>query len=199
MEKITRKEQKQRTRQGLVEEATRLFARRGISVTTTADVAKALDVSHGTLFVHFPTREDLILAVIEQFGERLSAELGRRLVSELSLQRMLKVHLSVLSDYEDFYLRLISESQSLPPAVRSLVYAMNSSLSYRFHRAAEELMQNKEVKKMKQVPFFTTWMALLHYYILNRDLFAEQTPILKHKGEEILKLFFSLITTQGEK
>jgi AcrR family transcriptional regulator len=193
MEKITRKEQKERTRQGLIEGATALFSKKGISNTTTADIAKYLDVSHGTVFVHFETREDLILAVVDQFGERLSKELGSRLESDLSLKEMLKVHVSVLADFEDFYMRLISESQALPAEVRSIVFAMNASLSYRFYRAAQALMKEGSVKKMDQVSFFSTWMSLLQYQILNRDLFSEKTPILKHKGDEIIRHFFLLM------
>lgn len=193
MEGITRKEQKERTRASLIQKATLLFAQNGIGATTTADVAKSLSVSHGTVFVHFPTRDELILGVVEQFGERLSDELKKKLSDDLSLKEMLRAHLNVLSDFEDFYLRLISESQTLPPQIRSLVYAMNSSLSYRFYRAAQKLMKDGSIKKLEQAQFFTSWMALLHYLILNRDLFSEKTPILKHKGEEILRLFFSLI------
>ena len=65
MELLSRKEQKEKTRLGLVRSAEVLFAKHGISRTTTADVAKTLRVSHGTVFVHFPTRDDLILAVVE--------------------------------------------------------------------------------------------------------------------------------------
>jgi AcrR family transcriptional regulator len=193
MEKITRKEQKEKTRAGLILEAEALFAKRGISHTTTADVAKAMEVSHGTVFIHFPSREDLILAVVERFGERLSAELGKRYSEELTLREFLKTHVSVLSEFEDFYLRLISESQSLPVQVRSILYAMNSSLSYRLFRAAKEQMKEGSVKKIDQPAFFNTWLSLLHYHIQNRDLFSEKTPILKEKGEELIRHFLHLI------
>jgi AcrR family transcriptional regulator len=193
MEKLNRQEQKARTRQGLVNKATELFARQGIASTSTAQVARSLRVSHGALFVHFPTREELLLAVVDQFGARLGKELGRRIESHLTLEEMLEVHLSVLADFEDFYARLIAESESLPPEVRSQVYAMNASLSYRFHGAAEARMKKGELKKLDQVSFFRTWMALLHYHLLNRDLFSDELPILKHKGGEILRLFLTLI------
>lgn len=193
MEKLSRREQKEKTRLGLIDEALSLFARRGITATTTADVAKALEVSHGTVFMHFPTRDDLVLAVIDTFGARLSAELGRRLNNEMPLRALLRAHLSVLAEFEDFYLRLVTESHALPSALRAQVYSMNASLSYRFHRAAREQMKTGEFKQLAQVPFFSTWMALVQYHVMNRDLLCEDTPILKHKGEEILRLFTQLI------
>ncbi|MCC7404064.1 MAG: TetR/AcrR family transcriptional regulator [Bdellovibrionales bacterium] len=195
MEKMTRKEQKEKTRAGLVGQAETLFALNGISSTTTADIAKALKVSHGTLFVHFSTREDLIKAVVDEFGEKLSTALGARCSSDLKLRDLLKAHLSVLAEYEDFYMRLVSESQSLPPHIRSILYSMNASLSYRFYRAAKAEMDKGVIKKMTQVHFFNTWMGLVHYYILNRDLFSERTPILVEVGEDLLRHFFHLIKT----
>lgn len=195
MEKATRKIQKERTHAGLVEHAKRLFSEKGISATTTADIAKALRVSHGTVFVHFSTREQLVQAVVEKFGEALSAELGARLSSHLTLKEMLQVHLAVLAEFEDFYVRIVAESQSLPPQIRSFIFAMNASLSYRFFRAAQQAMKNGEIKPMAQAPFFNTWLSLLHYHLLNRDLFSEKTPALKHIGGDLIQHFFLLIKT----
>lgn len=195
MEKITRKEQKEKTRSGLVGQAEILFALNGISSTTTADIAKALKVSHGTLFVHFPTRDDLIKAVVDEFGEKLSGTLGARFLVDLKLRELLKAHVSVLAEYEDFYMRLVSESQTLPPHIRSIFYSMNASLSYRFYRAAKVEMDKGLIKKMTQVHFFNTWMGLVHYYVMNRDLFSEKTPILTEVGEDLLRHFFHLIKT----
>lgn len=195
MLKRTRKEQKEQTRTGLVDRAEALFAKNGIGTTTTADVAKALRVSHGTVFIHFATRDQLVLSVVERFGERLAAELESKLSEGLSLTQLLRAHLSVLAEFEDFYLRLISESASLPAPIRSIVYAMNASLSYRFFAAAKEGMASGKLKKLDQATFFNTWMALLHYNIMNRDLFADKTPILSEAGEDILRQFLTLVKT----
>lgn len=195
MEKLTRKEQKEKTRSGLVEQAEHLFAKKGIAYTTTADIAKSLKLSHGALFVHFQTRDDLIKAVVDEFGERLSSSLGKRFSEDLSLKELLKAHLNVLAEFEDFYMRLISESQVLPPHIRSIVYSMNASLSYRFYRAAKVEMASGNIKKISQISFFNTWMALVNYHIMNRDLFSEKTPILNEIGDELLRNFYFLIKT----
>ncbi len=192
---MTRKEQKENTRAGLVAQAETLFSLNGIANTSTADIAKSLKVSHGTLFTHFSTREDLVKAVVDEFGERLSVALGQKCASHLKLKDLLRAHLSVLAEFEDFYMRLISESQQLPPHIRSIVYALNASLSYRFYRAAKPEMEKVLIKKMTQVYFFNTWMGLVHYQIMNRDLFSEVTPILNETGDDLLRHFLNLIKT----
>lgn len=195
MQKQTRKEQKETTRLAIIRKAEQLFAKSGISATSTADVAGESGISHGTVFIHFPTREDLILAVFDQFGERLNTELGRRCSTEMSLKELLKTHVAVLADFEDFYLRLIAESQALPVQVRSQLYAMNASFSYRFFRAAKPLMKDGSIKKFEQAAFFNTWLAILHYHIMNRDLFSETFPILTQKGDDLIRHFLTLIKT----
>ncbi len=126
MQTVTRKEQKERTRAALVEQAESLFAKNGIANTSTAEISKALKVSHGTLFLHFPTRDDLILGVVDEFGARLAEALGKDCSADLKLRDLLKGHLTVLSQFEDFYLRLISESPNLPPHIRSIVFSINA-------------------------------------------------------------------------
>ncbi|WP_232663865.1 TetR/AcrR family transcriptional regulator [Pseudonocardia sp. TRM90224] len=53
---------KQLTRLALVDAAVRLFTERGYERTTVADIAEAADVSARTFFLHFPTKEDVLLA-----------------------------------------------------------------------------------------------------------------------------------------
>jgi AcrR family transcriptional regulator len=69
-----KQERAARTRVEIMEAAITLFARRGILATTMAELAKAIRMTPGALYWHFPTKEDLLLAAIEELHERFLSE-----------------------------------------------------------------------------------------------------------------------------
>jgi AcrR family transcriptional regulator len=74
--RITRAEQRERTRAAIVARAGRLFLRRGIDRTSLDAVAAALGLTKGAVYAHFPSKGALIGAV---------AELGKDTVSLLDV------------------------------------------------------------------------------------------------------------------
>src|SRR5947208_583464 len=114
MQAATRQEQKAATRDRLVNAAMSLFARKGIVQTTTADIARSIRMSHGVVFLHFPKRDDLVIAVIDEFGRRLAVEFRQALEQDLGLRAVLQAHLRVLAEFEPFYARLVIEARLLP-------------------------------------------------------------------------------------
>jgi AcrR family transcriptional regulator len=66
-----RERKKQQTRAHIAETARRLFVERGFDAVTVADVAREAEVSAGTVFNYFPTKEDLFYSGMELFEERV--------------------------------------------------------------------------------------------------------------------------------
>ena len=71
-----RKEQKDLTRERILEAATRLLADSGYASLRVAAVAKEAGVSLGGQLHHFPTKDDLVLAVLERLSIQI-IELAR--------------------------------------------------------------------------------------------------------------------------
>jgi AcrR family transcriptional regulator len=69
-------ERGQATRAHLIEVATRLFATDGYDGTSIEAVLAESGVSRGSLYHHFPGKEVLFLAVLEDLGTRLGAEMA---------------------------------------------------------------------------------------------------------------------------
>ena len=66
-----RERKKRRMRELIADTARRLFAERGFDAVTVAQVARAADVSEGTVFNYFPTKEDLFYAGMHAFEVEL--------------------------------------------------------------------------------------------------------------------------------
>lgn len=74
--RITKKQQAERTRRQILDAATRLFARRGFTQTTTQDLARAIGMTPGVMYWHFASKEDVLIAVLDGLERRLEAELA---------------------------------------------------------------------------------------------------------------------------
>ncbi len=191
---MTRIAQKQKTRTDILDVAAGLFTIQGIAATATADIAKACGLSHGAVFVHFKTRDDLVLAVIDSFAVAMAGAFEAAVENEVSLEGVLGAHVRTLARYEDFHFRLLTELYALPASVRGTLFAVNAAVSQRVFDAASPLMEKGALKKMTRPVLFNTWMALVTYNITNRDLLSSRTPILEAKGRELVNYFISLVS-----
>jgi len=61
------------TREKLIEAARNLFWEQGYSATGIAQILKAAGVNSGSLYHFFPTKEDLLLAVLEWYAANMDA------------------------------------------------------------------------------------------------------------------------------
>ena len=73
-----RERKKQRTRESIVTVALELFAERGYQQTTVAEIAEAAEVSKGTVFAYFPSKEDIVFADTAPVCEDLLRQLRDR-------------------------------------------------------------------------------------------------------------------------
>lgn len=72
---VTKKEQAERTRARIINEAIRLFSRKGFASTSTKDLSTAIGMTQGALYWHFADKDALLTAVLENLQGRLSQEL----------------------------------------------------------------------------------------------------------------------------
>lgn len=195
--KTQRQIQKEQTRRHLIETAIEQFARRGLTTTRTADIAEAAGVSHGTVFVHFPTQEALLNAVIEEFGARVSLRLHELAACNNSFRDVLEAHLKGLTEFEAFYTRLVIEGRLLPESARNAFTMIQSTISFHLSQAAEKEIEEGTIVPQPIHLLFNTWIGLIHYYLANGDLFAPEESVLERYGQELLEHYMRLIASKA--
>ncbi len=191
-----RTRQKALTRRRILETALSLFAERGITATRSNEIAEAAGIAHGTLFLHFPTQEALIVAVIEDFGSGLCRRLHELSVQGDGLKAMLEAQLRGMAEREAFYARLLAETSLLPGAARIALIMIQSTISFHIARAAESGMLEGRITRQPVHLLFNTWMGLVHYYISNRELFAPGGSVLENRGPELVEHYMGLIAAR---
>jgi AcrR family transcriptional regulator len=77
-----RERKKARTREALLEAGLRLFTEHGFTETTTQAIAAEADVSQRTLFRYFASKEDIVLAVVDDAEEAFRLQVAARPAAE---------------------------------------------------------------------------------------------------------------------
>ncbi len=190
----SRRARKARTRARLIAAAQRVFARRGILATSTADVAAAARVAHGTVFVHFPTRDDLVLAVLEEIVIRVPARVRElALQTQPSLRDVLNAHVRAIAEQERLYSHFVVERPQLPSATRTRLVILQSAVAYVFRDAARREIIAGTLRDLPLGLLFNTWLGLLHHYLCNRDLFSTGSSVLAERGPRLMDHFLGMV------
>lgn len=192
-EAVTRVERKRQTRVHLIETALDLMAERGIAATRTIDVAERAGVAHGTVFVHFPTRDDLVAAVVGEHAIRIGRRLHELAGEGVSVRDVLGAHLEGIAEHEAFHARLVTEGPLLPSYARATLLGIHSAISAHLSEAAEWGMDAGEIRRMAVPLLFNTWLGLVHHYIGNRELFAPGESVVARWGPILLDHYLGLI------
>ena len=75
-------ERRETTRRALLRAAQELFVERGYRETAVSDIVRAAGVSQGTFYLYFPSKIDIVLALMEIGSHRLQDIARHRLASE---------------------------------------------------------------------------------------------------------------------
>jgi AcrR family transcriptional regulator len=169
----TRQRQKRQTRAAILRAALAVFLDGGFRAGSTEEIARLAGVAHGTMFVHFPTREDLLVAAVEAAAGSAAAETRQSLQGARSVKAVLRAHLAVIARDEDLFAHLARESFALPARARAVVIDINSAVSQ--HLGANAFV-------------FNLWLGLLNHRLQNRDLFPPLGPELADQFVKTLHL-----------
>lgn len=131
-------------REQLLEAAARLFVEKGFSATSTRDIARVSGMLPGSLYYHFPSKEDLLVAVYEEgvsrIGQSVDAAIARVGADPWArLEAACAAHLAMLLGESDFA-HVIARVQpgDVPGAEASLI-DLRKEYEARFKRLVADL------------------------------------------------------------
>ena len=200
-----RVENKEKTKQAILEAALKLFAEKGFYQTTTKAISRKAGIAEGTLFNYFPTKEDLALYFFEQ---ELDAVIEwykhdsriRRAALHEKLFAIIQQSLDRLSPYEEFlgavYLRSLTPTSKLSP------WNLQSQERHvRYLRFIRDILAEAETDE--EIPCFGDFgayafglfhMAMITHWLQDRSRGKEQTLALL---DRCLKLAAHFLRNKG--
>lgn len=113
----------------IMQAARRVFRERGYAQASTAEIAAQAGVVEGTLYRYFPSKQDLLIKVVEAFYERIFADYERQLQGVRGTWNRLRFliwkHLSVIHGDPAMCRLIVHELRPSPQYRRSSVYKLN--------------------------------------------------------------------------
>ena len=186
--------QKEATREHIIRTAMAVYTAEGFSAPTIT-IARKAGVAHGTIFVHFPTREDLLLHALERFIDDMGKKLHCLSAANGTIEALLRAHIGIIGENEKLYRNLIMDASSLPLDIKNELVALNSVTARHFEVAVQRDIQDGKVKEQPIHILYNAWIGLVHYYLQNSELFAPggKSVIKQYKGE-LVSGFMKLIS-----
>lgn len=128
----------------IIEAAATVFRRKGYHGATMAEIAAAVNLTAGSLYHHFPSKQDLLIAVLETGLGRITRQV--RAVVESShysaadrLRRIVAIHLRSQIDNANIAAAVIFEGRALldVPDVRDQFVAQRDALETLYRQVVE--------------------------------------------------------------
>jgi AcrR family transcriptional regulator len=185
--------QRESTHRQLLQAGLRVVAARGFAGATTAAIAEASGKAHGTVFVHFRTRDALVAELVAEIGRAMSRGLADISTDTPGLSEVLDAHLGALAEHEVLYARLLREATTLPPAARARVFALQSGIAWRLRAALARDVARGAARSMDPVALANIWIALTNHYLMNRDLFAPDSSVIAARGAELKSQLLAIV------
>jgi len=156
----------------LVRESARLFREKGFDATSVRDIAAATGLQSGSWVYHFPTKQEILAAVMEeglqQALERIEA-IGREpLTPREHFRALVHTHLhTILSPGQDFIPVLLYDWRSLEAKARPRVVALQKRYEAVWDRVIEQLQSSGDwvtPTKVDRLLMFGALNWIAHWY-----------------------------------
>ncbi|SFF56791.1 transcriptional regulator, TetR family [Halobacillus alkaliphilus] len=127
-------------KKNIIEQAIKLFARKGFSSTSVQEIAKECNISKGAFYLHFKSKDELLYELFEHYWRRM-----QRRVNEVSseplepsekLVQQLKITIEEVANHREFIIMQIREqvipfNENIEQFIKKMRY--HSYLFYKNH------------------------------------------------------------------
>jgi AcrR family transcriptional regulator len=138
-------------RQQLLDAAARLFAHQGYRAATIREIAGQVGMLPGSVYYHFPSKTELLLAVYGEGVRRIAAKVDQAVAGEmrpwLRLEAACAAHLETILDHSDYAQVIIRVLPRDAEALEGELTGLRNEYEGRFARLVAELPLPPETER----------------------------------------------------
>ncbi len=113
----------------ILKKSAELFSRKGYGATTLEDIARELGITKPTLYHYIETKSELLYCICDQAVSRLLDRAREIQASDMEaeekLGELIRLHLSLFSEYGDFASVFFAEEKELPERQRARIRSLS--------------------------------------------------------------------------
>lgn len=148
---IARAPRQDNRRERLLDAAARLFGEQGFHAASMRDIAKAAGMLSGSIYYHFASKDELLLAIYEEGARRLAEAVEQAVASQsdpwMRLEAACAAHLGGLIEHHDYARVMIQTSPGEGDGPSPRIRDLRRDYESRFRKLIEGLPLSKGVDR----------------------------------------------------
>lgn len=182
-----REESKLETRLKILDNTTRLLLENGFVKVSTKEIAKASGVSQGSIFLHFESKENLLISILESNMNQLENDLDERCKDASSMDDFIRLLLDVLVQHENMLARAYKDYPYLTDSLQKQIDDLESTMKNHFF---DIFKQNRSTVPniIDSFILIDAFLSQIKNYLLEKNVFSVTNSILRQRRGRIMKL-----------
>jgi AcrR family transcriptional regulator len=184
-------EQKEKTRQRILDCARNLFQDNGFQETTTRDIATAAQVAVGTMFNYFPTKEALAMTFVRESLELAQQDFADRRREGASLEEELfSLVATALRRLEPMrrYVAPVLETAMSPFSQSTLSAEGDAVRTRQLELASEVILQHRVLPEHNFITmhlYWTLYLGVLAFWTRDESSHQEDTLVILDRSTRL--------------
>lgn len=169
------------TRQRLLEAAIEVFARKGYHGAVVEEIVRASETSKGAFYFHFPSKQDLFLALVDDLVERLS----QRVETAIARQRggvdkvtaALQTVLEAFASHRQIAKILLIDIAGVGPAIDRKLLETHTRLARLIQRHLDRAVAEGDIPPLDTTITAFAWLGAINEVVIRWLYTGQPDPL----------------------
>ncbi|MCK5762327.1 MAG: TetR/AcrR family transcriptional regulator [Candidatus Izimaplasma sp.] len=182
---------KQKTRELLLDKTALLLHKKGFLNISSKEISEECNLSQGTLFLHFKTKENLLSIILNDNIDNFEKDISKRCNINDNRDIFLKNYIDVLIKYESFLSRVYKDL----PYLSENSHKNFDNLETMTKNLFFDNLRRHPGRKLSIVDSFISidaFIAQIQKNLLEKEVYSEFNSIIRQKRGKIVKLYRTL-------